>query len=112
MATVEGSYADAGLTVSVLLMESPILSEVHNTSILGTGSTPTMPSSRLHWLLELSPASPLAAYAAGLERSDFVLLRKAAIRSGPADESPSSLKSNSQSPRLAMPSRTEAPTGC
>src|SRR5208337_4453388 len=37
-------------------------------------------------------------------------LRQAAIRNGPADESPSSLKSNSQSPRLAMPSRTEAPT--
>ena len=39
-------------------------------------------------------------------------LRQAAIRNGPADEFPSSLKSNSQSPRLAMPSRTEAPTGC
>ena len=34
----------------------------------------------------------------------------AAIRNGPADKSPSSLKSNSQSPRLAMPSRTEART--
>src|SRR5271157_5231018 len=39
-------------------------------------------------------------------------LRQAAIRNGLADESPSSLKSNSQSPRLAMPSRTEAPTAC
>ena len=31
-----------------------------------------MLSSRLHWLLELSPASPLAAPRSGLERSDFV----------------------------------------
>jgi hypothetical protein len=38
-----------------------------------------MLSSRLQWLPELSPASPLAAPRSGLERSDFVLWQIASI---------------------------------
>src|SRR6516164_2647724 len=57
----------SGLTVLVSLMESSILSEVDDTSILRTGlPTPLWPSSQL--ATGLSPLAPRS----GLERSDFV----------------------------------------
>src|SRR6516165_10751527 len=57
----------SGLTVLVSLMESSILSEVDDTSILRTGlPTPLWPSSQL--ATGLSPVAPRS----GLERSDFV----------------------------------------
>src|SRR5262245_11714470 len=55
----------SGLTVSVLLMESSILSEVDNTSILRTGTRYWGPLARLR-------ASRLLLPRSGLERSDFV----------------------------------------
>jgi hypothetical protein len=57
----------SGLTVLVSLIESSILSEVDDTSILRTGlPTPLWPSSQLaSGLSSLAPRS-------GLERSDFV----------------------------------------
>src|SRR6516225_4907940 len=57
----------SGLTVLVSLMESSILSEVDDTSILRTGlPSPLRPSSQL--ATGLSPLAPRS----GLERSDFV----------------------------------------
>src|SRR5215510_10418692 len=56
-----------GLTVSVLLMESSILSEVDDTSILRTGL-----STRYWGPLARLRASRLLLPRSGLERSDFV----------------------------------------
>jgi hypothetical protein len=55
--------------VSVVLMESSILSEVHNTSILRTG-LPVAPE--LSYRLATAVSAP-APPRSGLERSDFVL---------------------------------------
>src|SRR6516225_5426620 len=66
----------SGLTVLVSLMESSILSEVDDTSILRTGlPSPLRPSSQL--ATGLSPLAPRS----GLERSDFVLCPIAVIAS-------------------------------
>jgi len=61
----------------VSLMESSILSEVDDTSILRTGlPTPLWPSSQL--ATGLSPLAPRS----GLERSDFVRRRILAVHQG------------------------------
>ncbi len=66
-------WRQSGLTVSVLLMESSILSEVHNTSILRTGlpADYTVISTSLAYQIA-PPAPPLAPPRSGLDRSDFV----------------------------------------
>jgi hypothetical protein len=53
-------------------MESSILSEVHNTSILRAGLSTDYAVISTSLASRNTPASPLVPRAAGLERSDFV----------------------------------------
>ena len=55
----------------LLLMESSILSEVHNTSILRTGLSTAYAVISTSMASRIAPASPLAAPRSGLERSQL-----------------------------------------
>jgi hypothetical protein len=66
-------------------MESSILSEVHDTSILGTGLSTDYALISTSLASRNTSASPLVLPRSGLERSDFVLRPVSAVRQSSLD---------------------------